>query len=380
MIYIHPTIFKTDSKGKIRVWSMERDENRYRTISGIKDGACVATGWTVCAGKNIGRVNETTPDSQAIAEVEASYKKKLEGEYVVSLDTLGDVDLFKPMLAQDFAKLKTEIWGGDGMIFTQPKLDGIRCIARASGLWSRKGKKITACDHIFQQLKWIFAKHPDLVLDGELYNHDLKDDFNEITSMVRKQTVELHEQEQIERMVQYHIYDLFDPAVPDQTYLLRHAQLAAVLKLAQEPTPNLFKVKTLRADKLDQLDRYYALFLEEGYEGQMIRLNDAYQNTRSWSLMKRKEFLDAEFKIARIEEGNGNWLGYAKRVIFYLPDGRECGAGIRGDQAYCKKLLAEAVEYSGGASLVTIRYFTPTPDGMPRFPVATAFFKQARDL
>ena len=33
----------------------------------------------------------------------------------------------------------------------------------------------------------MFADYPNTILDGELYNHELKENFNKITSLVRKQ-------------------------------------------------------------------------------------------------------------------------------------------------------------------------------------------------
>ena len=137
-------------------------------------------------------------------------------------------------------------------------------------------------------------------------------------------------------------------------------------------------VVTHRVITIEELDVRYGEMLEAGYEGQMVRLDTPYEfDKRSKSLLKRKEFITAEFKLLRIEEGNGNWAGLAKRVVFELPDGRECGAGIRGTQDEMKELLETNGPQNCFAvhpdALVTIRHFTPTPDGMPRFPVAIDF-------
>jgi ATP-dependent DNA ligase len=111
----------------------------------------------------------------------------------------------------------------------------------------------------------------------------------------------------------------------------------------------------------------YGRWLQDGYEGQMVREDGVYQqNKRSKLLMKRKEFLDAEFKVVGVEEGKGNWAGYIKRFILELPDGREFGSGVRGNQELLKALMDKDVP-----DWATCRYFTPTPDGIPRFPVVT---------
>ena len=58
------------------------------------------------------------------------------------------------MLAHDFAK--NPVTSG----ICQPKLDGIRCIASAKGLFSRSFKEIVAVPHISEALKDFVAKHP----------------------------------------------------------------------------------------------------------------------------------------------------------------------------------------------------------------------------
>lgn len=365
------TLYKQDSKGKTRVWYAQVQGDKYRTVSGLLDGERTETGWTTCEPKNVGRSNETTAEAQAMAEVNAEYAKKLEKGYFADIKLVGTSTIFKPMLAQNYDKLKGDLFSKNQFVSTQPKLDGIRCIARVDGLWTRTGKPITSCDHIFMQLQPIFAENPEMIFDGELYNHDLRDNFNEITSLVRKENPTEEEAKRIAETIQYHIYDCFSDTVP---FLSRFDRIGKRFPL-QLGSIHIVWTKLI-LDK-EGLDAAYGKFLEAGYEGQMIRLNQIYDNTRSWALMKRKEFLDGEFEVVRVEEGNGNWAGYAKRVIFKLPDGRECGAGIRGTQSEMKQLLDQAGSVEG--KQVTIRYFTPTPDGMPRFPVATAFHDGERD-
>jgi DNA ligase-1 len=117
----------------------------------------------------------------------------------------------------------------------------------------------------------------------------------------------------------------------------------------------------------DELDELYARWLEEGYEGQMVRLDLPYEQKRSKTLLKRKEFQDAEYQVVAIEPGVGNWAGAAKKVICRLEDGREFGAGIKGTYARGVELLNEKHDTA------TVKFFALTPDGIPRFGVATAF-------
>lgn len=123
-----------------------------------------------------------------------------------------------------------------------------------------------------------------------------------------------------------------------------------------------------------EFDDLHGYWLEVGYEGSMWRANEPYEQKRSKHLRKRKEFQDAEFEVVAIEEGLGNWSGMAKRVVCKLPDGREFGAGIKGTMEFAKKLLHEKHK------VVTIKFFNYTPDGVPRFPVATKFHGSERTL
>ena len=87
----------------------------------------------------------------------------------------------KAMLAHKYNTDKA-----DYPAYMQPKLDGVRCLFTAKGAFSRTGKQFMNVYHIEQQLKTFFAANPNAVLDGELYNHELKDDFEKIISLVRK--------------------------------------------------------------------------------------------------------------------------------------------------------------------------------------------------
>ena len=59
--------------------------------------------------------------------------------------------------------------------------------------------------------KDFFEIESDIKLDGELYNHQLKADFNKITSLVRKVKPTVDEEAECRSKVQYHVYDMFTP-------------------------------------------------------------------------------------------------------------------------------------------------------------------------
>ena len=90
----------------------------------------------------------------------------------------------KPMLA--YPANKKPIPYTSEQVFVQPKLDGVRCVIQYDNstvtAYSRTGKEWKNINHILAELLPFFWKNPDVVLDGELYNHDLKDDFEKIIS------------------------------------------------------------------------------------------------------------------------------------------------------------------------------------------------------
>jgi DNA ligase-1 len=366
---VRETLYKIDSKGKVREWRMEIDRDRFRTVSGIKGGKQVVSEWKQTFAKNVGRANATTAEEQAVAEVDALYTKRLDGEYHTSVKDVNKTRFFKPMLAAKWEDRKSKI---DYPVNVQPKLDGVRCIANKDGLWSRTGKQIVSCPHIEVALDDLFLENPDLVLDGELYNHKLRDDFNQIISLVRKTKPTDEDLADSKDMVEFHVYDI--PSASGN-YFSRKLELETVLRYESDC---LVYVDTDCAFDEAMVDELFGTYVEQGYEGGIIRLDMPYEQKRSNGLLKRKDFEDSEFEIISIEEGKGNWAGYAKRVIFRLEDGRECGSGLAGNQDFARQLLSERDSYVGGQ--VTVQYFTRTPDGVPRFPIAKALYVNGRDV
>ena len=366
------TLYKRDTTGKIRSWTAQVSKNgsqgSWRVITGILDGKMVVSEWRLSEPKNVGKKNETTGYIQALAESNAELKKKTETGYFLDIDDIDNFAKFKPMLANDYAKLKKPV---EFPVISQPKLDGIRCIARVDGLWTRTGKPITSVPHVWEYLEDnFFRQYPDIILDGELYNHELKDDFNTITSIVRKAKHTPEDIAKSKALVQYHIYDCYDPFVPEwglgnrRKFLYRKSGLRIGSEYIQLVPNHL-------CESVEDLDDTYSGYVSVGYEGQMVRIEDSeYQNKRSKNLLKRKEFITEEFDVVAVEEGQGNWSGCVKRFKF---DGFD--AGVRGTQAEMGDLLASGLT----PTWATVRYFELTPDGVPRFPVVIDYGIGKRD-
>ena len=369
-----PSLYKRDSKGKIRVWQIEvgysnDDYAGTRTVAGLEDGKKVTSEWNLSEAKNVGKVNSTTAYTQAQAEAKAIWDKRIEKEYFVDISDIDSYDKFEPMLAGDYTKVKVKPTSG----YSQPKLDGIRCIANSKGLWTRSGKPITSCPHIWEEVRGLVESNPNVTLDGELYNHELKEDFNKIVSLVRKTKFSDADLEESQRLVQYHVYDIHCSVNSDVPFSVRNLELQEYIVDSFDNYVHL--VTTSFYNNQDELDEMYASYMSDGYEGQMVRLDEKYECKRSKSLLKRKQFITEEYEVLSVEEGLGNWSGHIKRFILRMPDGTECGAGVRGTQVQMKELFESNVT----PTWATLRYFGLTPDGVPRFPVVLDYGVGERD-
>jgi len=365
---VHPTLYKLDSLGKLRTWRMERDGARYRTLAGLAGGKQAVSGWTTARAASC-----ATDEDQAIFEVKAQYKHQLDREYHDSPDTVGTPKMIEPMLAKTYDK-----WPGPG--YAQPKLDGIRCIADVNGLWTRQGQPITAVPHIHAALAPLFAADPDLVLDGELYNHDLREDFGAISSIVRKKNPSVEQLELAEKVMQYHVYDVV--SMGDQPFHVRSNAYHDMLQTLD--CGWMVPVMSRLALTQEEADLYYGEAVAAGYEGGMYRLDKPYEiGRRSKALLKRKEFLTEEFRVKAVEEGKGNWAGAAKRMVLFLngdDQPEDFGAGIRGSYPKGVQLLKDWNDHPEWwpTATATVRFFMRSPDGVPRFPVVVDFHPEGR--
>ena len=357
-------LFIRDRKNKIRVWYIDRDVSSYRMISGIKDGKLVVSDWTHATKTNEGRSNERNEEQQAIFEIEAIYKKKKEEGYSEVIPEHQQMNVISPMLAHEYEKEKTIF-----PVFSQPKLDGIRCLVYKDKMVSRSNKEFVNTPHIIEDLQSVFENYPEIIaFDGELYNHSLKDDFNEIVSQVKKTKPNEDTIKQSEKIIQFHIYDIiFNHKVLYNTRLYSIEKIVRDLKYS-------FNVPTTLINSQEELDAKYSDYLEDGYEGQMIRAPyGEYEYFRSKTLLKRKEFMEDEYVIRDILPGLGNWQHACKRYELVNKDGSIFYANSTGTMEYNKEILDNKEKYINGYAKT--RFFNLTPDGVPRFGRVVDFYE-----
>jgi len=312
-------LFSKDTLGNIRVWSMEQNGDKYRTISGQRDGEKVTSEWSHAEAKNVGRSNATTAIEQATAEIEAKYKKQLKTGYHNNIKDVDVVTYVEPMLAQTLHKLSKqpdfakEQWG------MQCKFNGNRCVATKDGLFTRKGEKYSSVPHIENALKSFFLEYPDAVLDGELFNNDLRQQLNEISKLIRKtKNIDASDLAASEKLVKFYIYDgynflgksdILDEEVP---YSERKNWIDKVVI----PLSNYFvEVDTKIVKSNDHMNELFKTLLADQQEGGILRKMDApYEHKRSKNLVKVKSEDDSEGIILDITDGDGNWKGAATNV------------------------------------------------------------------
>ena len=282
----------------------------------------------------------------------------------------------KPMLAYPVSKKPIDY---SKPTFIQPKLDGVRCVIQAELIkiihedyvvlvtaYSRTGKEWKNIDHILKQLKPFFAKYPNVILDGELYNHDLRDNFEKIISLVRKTKPTDKDRLESAEMVQFHCYDTIMEHMPFEARYkfifdnLRDSYSVRTVVTLPVPTESMSKV--IHQENLDT-----------GYEGSIVRTNDTYQCKRSHNLRKFKDFQDSEAKIVDWVEGKGKRIGTIGKFVAVDADGNEFGMPVMDKFEYLQNNFKEMQGWVGKTA--TFTYFERTKAGSYRHPL----FKAIRD-
>ena len=356
------TLYKYTNKGQVQQWTIFVKDDYFWTEEGIQNGTLTTSLPTYCKAKNVGRANATTPKEQALAEAKAKWQKKVDSGYNEVLTK--EKKFFEPMLAHEVSKYEKLLFTVPTYI--QPKLDGLRAISQDNTLMSRNGKPYVACPHLYQD---------KYLIDGELYNHKFKDDFNKIVSLCKKQSPDAQEIAESALKVQFWAYDL--PEVND-VYIKRWEALAKVVyNLNTKAGADIYRLIPMHEVKnMQEIENWHEKYLSLGYEGSILRLDlGPYENKRSKQLLKKKDFIDEEFKIVGAEEGTGGRAGTIGYFIVELENGKTCKSNVKGDFEYLAQVWKDKDKYIG--TKATIKYFNRTPDGALRFPYVIKLNREA---
>ena len=366
-----PKLYKKTSTGAIQEWQISAEdlgpESHIISKYGQVDGKIQTSVETIYEGKNSGKANATTIWEQAKAQAEATYKKHLKKGYVTTIEDAqaGKVDDIieggiVPMLAHKFSEQGHKI---TYPALAQPKLDGHRSTSQSDSygvtLWSRTRKPIKSVPHIIKALEdsGIMEK-----FDGELYNHDYHNNFEELSSFIRQD-----EPKPGCENVQYHIYDYPYPGLTNK----ERNEVLQSYKPIFEGTP-IHIVETIVVNNEDELMDAFDHFIEEGYEGCMVRnMAGLYVNKRSYDLLKVKIMQDDEFKIVGIKVGSKGSMAGKAVFTCELPGGNTFDCKMKGKMDDLKKYADNPDLVIG--RMITVQYQDYTTYGVPRFPVGLRF-------
>ena len=278
---------------------------------------------------------------------------------------------YKPMLAYPVSDKPINY---DDKIFMQPKLDGVRCLIQYDKgkvtAYSRTGKEWKNIHHITSSLEKWFQSNQTTVLDGELYNHDLRDDFETIISLVRRQTPDDIDMLESRDLVQFHCYDVIHPdnsKFEDRNRFVKYC--------VEQSSPYVHVVNSLLCASDEDAKEIHAVNLACGFEGSILRTNDVYHQKRTHSLRKFKDFHDTEATIVGFVEGKGKRKGTLGKFLMRDADGIEfgCPPGKGYNYKDLKDMLNNIGDYMGQRA--TFTYFERTKAGSYRHPL----FKCIRD-
>ena len=275
----------------------------------------------------------------------------------------------KPMLAYPVSDKPINY---DDKVFMQPKLDGVRCLIqydKKTGVtaWSRTGKQWKNIHHITSSLEQWFKSNQTTVLDGELYNHDLRDDFETIISLVRRQDPDDIDMIESRDLVQFHCYDIIHP--DNSTFEDRNRFVRCCV-----PETNYVKhVHTMQISSHKNALTFHESYKAGGYEGSILRTNDVYHQKRTHSLRKFKDFHDTEATITSWVEGKGKRVGTIGKFMAVDADGNEFGMPVMDNFKYLQDNFKAMQGYVGKTA--TFTYFERTKAGSYSHPL----FKCIRD-
>jgi len=378
-----PTLYRQSSTGAMLQWRIWTEGNEIVMEAGQIGGKLVQHRRS-CEAKNIGKANETSPESQAEAEAFSEWKHKVDHKYVDSLDKVGVARKIEVMLAPNEKFIDTDKPKKSTNKYVQypadvqPKLDGARCLAywkEDRVILMTRGLKEWQAPHIKAQLEKVMPR--DAMFDGEMYYHGVK-----------RQTIQkwLSNNYAESAKLEFHIYDIpMCDGEEDRMWSQRRLDLERLVPgtpmKADPGTPHLVKVLTLEVQSEDQVMAFEEKCVETGkFEGCMVRNKKGlYQpGVRSKNLLKVKRFEDDEFVIVGYKQGEG---GHTGCVIWecVTKEGKRFHVVPNGGLDERIELFLEAEKHIG--RLLTVKFQGYSLEGKPQIAKGIAFrLEEDRDV
>jgi len=313
-----------------------------------------------------------TVDFEALEWFIKSLKKDLKiGIQISSLNEAFGKDFiktFEVQLANSYKKdkkYKVSQW------LASPKLDGLRCIYVYNrkeeypnhitrGLYTRNGHKMYGFEHIESVCENICKMHDLNFVDGELYSHEI--DFESIQGAVMSDVNIIKEQK--EKIY----YNLF--ACEQNSENFTSIKMVELLKTISATYINIVP-QVLIENTWDEIIKLHDVFVEQGYEGIMLRDPVHYYDfKRSDKLIKYKNFIESDFEIIGVENGKeGTQFERTIGRIWVKKGEIESWVGSGFTEQKREDFLRLHLSNELIGKMVEIKYQGVTQDNSLRFPV-----------
>lgn len=268
----------------------------------------------------------------------------------------------KPMLCKLSDTCSSSVFEKDW--YVSRKIDGTRCLMYykdgAIHTASRGGKTYDpATLHLRnnEQLKSLFQMYPNIILDGELYKHDINFPLQRISGLCRLETWT----EECGNL-EYWIYDY----ISNEPFKDRYTTLMSFKDIFTEPNSKIKVVDHEFISGYYKIRRRHDLYVNEGFEGLIMRNPDKEYgiNKRSAKYMiKMKERKSGEFTVIGIKEGLR-----PEDMCFILStkNGKQFAAKPIGPAELRLEYLYNSGNFIGKKA--TCNFFYYSPDGIPLQP------------
>lgn len=296
----HETLYKIDSTGRVRVWTIDVFPNTDGTATvevgnGVLDGKLRVEPSVIREGKNAGRSNETTPLEQAIKESESATTKKQRLGYAKTIQgaKLSKELCKRPQLALNFNERNHDL---PDIIGIQPKLNGIRCLSLIQPKETfqiSKGNSTFDVRYMKDIVREVFK--PGENIDGELYIHGVS--LRHLSSVTKRP----HNNPYMDDL-EYHLYDVpsIGKLTPNDDFKDRmDALLERMAGVTDKEVLRRIKVVPTEYAPKEEYYDYFRNYVKQGFEGLIARnpFSRYVFGERTANLQKFKEFIDSEFQI-----------------------------------------------------------------------------------
>lgn len=356
--------------------------------------------------KNLGKKNQRLPIDQAKSEAQSKYEEKVNkgramtsaksAQKIIDGENSGTGDRYSmhPMLGKDIEQAKKTKNGKDDIrtfeehrlhypVYVQKKLDGVHVLV----FWDATKEKVILMSRanliykpftaIEDALEPWFRKHPNIILDGELYSHD-DWSFQALAGIAKKEKVDkmTAEQKNLLHKIIVYLFDYIDLDNQELNYTERmdraNDELQPFLKKLEDKQ-KFIPVEILdyhEANNRREIDKVYNEFIKDGFEGAMIRNDMPYILSKRTSdrLFKYKPRFDAEYKVIDYVEGRGKFAG-TMIWIAETKDHQQFKVTPDGELSLRKKIFNELQTPAGKKKylnkMYTIRFLSYSEDQIP---------------